>query len=242
MILVILLGLIFPFPLANYCLLLATINRRPHPVMIWGLWDFAGVLFAASGFIICGGPAVLAGFNQRYRDYLLTSTPRLPPHVVDAAWYWWLMIWFGYFTIVVAMTAYMLWRRRLATAVYNIELNPFLECFGRVLDRLDIEWLRSANRVFLRVKQNLDPPAENGRFLIDFDTFPAMRHITIYWPGECAQLRQEIEHGLALELAAVRTHRNPASLWLWSAATMLLTIMFFAGLFIGFVLYDLSQH
>ena len=32
MFLVILVGLIFPFPVAVYCLILAMLNRRPHPV------------------------------------------------------------------------------------------------------------------------------------------------------------------------------------------------------------------
>ena len=42
--------------LAIYLLILGAINRRQHPLMVYGPWDFAGVLFAASGFLLFGGP------------------------------------------------------------------------------------------------------------------------------------------------------------------------------------------
>ena len=34
------------FPFGIYCLIVARLNHRAHPVMVWGVWDFAGVLFA----------------------------------------------------------------------------------------------------------------------------------------------------------------------------------------------------
>ena len=41
----------FLFPLAVYCLVLGLINRRRQPLMVSAGWDFAGLLFAASGFL-----------------------------------------------------------------------------------------------------------------------------------------------------------------------------------------------
>src|ERR1700758_3195552 len=50
---------LFFFPIALYCLILGMINRRPHPVMVSGSWDFFGLLLAASGLLLFGGPTVL---------------------------------------------------------------------------------------------------------------------------------------------------------------------------------------
>jgi hypothetical protein len=42
-------------PLAVYLLVLAWINRGRRALMVSGPWDFAGILFAASGFLLFGG-------------------------------------------------------------------------------------------------------------------------------------------------------------------------------------------
>ena len=57
----------FLFPLAVYCLILGLINRRRHPLMVSAAWDFAGLLFAASGFLAFGLPGILNGFTERGR-------------------------------------------------------------------------------------------------------------------------------------------------------------------------------
>src|ERR1051325_5142693 len=45
----------FLFPLSTYLLILGLVNRRRSPLMVPGTWDFVGVLFGASGFILAGG-------------------------------------------------------------------------------------------------------------------------------------------------------------------------------------------
>src|SRR5260370_14843850 len=70
--------LAFVTPLAVYCLVLSVINRRRHPVIVAGSWDFAGVLFAASGFLLLGGRAILTGLYEQCRlPWLLGQTRSL---------------------------------------------------------------------------------------------------------------------------------------------------------------------
>src|SRR5262245_39222458 len=57
----------FLFPVTIYLVLLGMLNRHRSPVVVPGPWDFAGVLFAASGFLLVGGPSVLAGVGDRWR-------------------------------------------------------------------------------------------------------------------------------------------------------------------------------
>ncbi len=61
----------FLLPLAAYCLILGLINRRRHPLLVSAAWDFAGLLFAASGFLAFGLPGILNGFTERGRSTAL---------------------------------------------------------------------------------------------------------------------------------------------------------------------------
>lgn len=247
MFLVILVGLIFPLPLAIHCLILNMLNRRSHPVVIAGTWDFAEVLFAVSGFLFFGGPAILAGFNQRYRDYLLYGGLRPMPKITDAISHLWIALWVGYYVIVLAFAAYMLWRRRRATSIYNIEADAFHESLAGVLDRLKLEWVRNGGTVFINAPgnpelvdrpNNLDAKRDmRRRLVIALDVFPAMRHVSMYWPDDAGALRSEIEDRMARAFAEVRTRNNPVAGWLLSIAGCLLSIMLFTVAAVGFAIY-----
>src|SRR5258708_13595199 len=54
-------------PVTLYCLFFAWINSRERSLLVNGSWDFVGILFAASGFLILGGPAILEGVFDRYQ-------------------------------------------------------------------------------------------------------------------------------------------------------------------------------
>jgi hypothetical protein len=147
------------FPLGIYCLVLGRINRRPHPVLVAGPWDFAGVLFAVSGFLLLVGPRILTGFN-RWPDLWLQIQFRSLKGLRDHAWLLWNLAWYLYFLTLLAGAAVLLWRRRLTTSVYNVEPAAFGEAFGRALDRLGLAWRRDGNRVFLDVPgPSAAPPA-----------------------------------------------------------------------------------
>ena len=96
------------FPLAFYCLILASWNSRRRPLFVSGPADFAGVLLATSGFLITGGPLILALLHDK--SELSAGYPNFA-----AAWSaqagltWpWLLAWLGYFVVVVGGQAWLL--------------------------------------------------------------------------------------------------------------------------------------
>jgi hypothetical protein len=215
--------LAFLLPLAVYCLLLAFLNRRHHPTLVHGSWDFAGVLGAASGFLLVGGPAVLAGFNQRWRElYLLGRLPRAWP--LEELNPFWTTLLISYFVAVVVVCLLALWRRRLATSVYNVEPAALEEALARVLGRQKRPWGRSANRFVVGARE---AAAEGGEIAVELRPFRAMRHVTLRWPAGAGAVRREVEAELEKELADVAAPENPAAVWFLSIAAGLFSLMVF---------------
>jgi hypothetical protein len=108
---------VFFVPLAVYLLILGHINRGPRPVLVSGTWDFIGVLFGVSGFLLAGGPAILSALNERWRMFWLfgdrsgLAESSLPGILLAAA----------YFLVIVAGCIVVFWRQRRLTCVYNVE-------------------------------------------------------------------------------------------------------------------------
>ena len=152
---------IFFFPIALYCLILGMINRRPHPVMVSGSWDFFGLLLAASGLLLFGGPTLLAIYYDRdVRDFLLGKYRfvSLDFTFTNLFLKWWLF-WLLYYVLVIGGGAVLVWLRRHITSVYNVEPLVFDETLGHVLDRTGVLWTRMGNRVYIGF------PAPRGRHL-----------------------------------------------------------------------------
>ncbi|GIW80761.1 MAG: hypothetical protein KatS3mg105_2568 [Gemmatales bacterium] len=247
MILVLLGGIAFIFPLAVYCLILASLNRQRHPVMVSGTWDFAEVIFACSGFILFGGPCILSGLNRHWREYWLTGRSRALPEFGGAWWYFWIAIWGLYFVFVIAWAAFMLWRRRLVTSIYNIEEDTFYDGLGYCLDRLHIPWKRGNGMILLDFAAKPDKEdnwneapstrstiSECTTVVVKIDSFPAMRHVSLRWPAHATQVRQEVEDELARILVGVHTENNPVGTWmLWLAAILFAVIVVTLMVLIG---------
>jgi hypothetical protein len=142
-----LLAILFPF--AIYCLILSVLNRRPHPVPVSGTWDFVGILFAASGILFVGGPAVLSGFfSERWRAFWWTGGHEgLGLDTVQL----WTTLALGYFVLVVGSAAWLLWRRRAVTCVYNVTPEILDRVLIQALEAVGLTWSRTGNRVFLTV-------------------------------------------------------------------------------------------
>ncbi len=142
--------LAFLFPLAVYCLVLASVNRRRHPVVVSGRWDFLGVVLALSGFLVAGGPAILSNLVSAWR-----GSGRLAGVPDPASGYDWRpavlrVLLAAYFAALVAGVALALRRRRGVTSVYNVDPDRFDEVLGRALDQLGFAWTRAGNRFYLR--------------------------------------------------------------------------------------------
>jgi hypothetical protein len=252
-----LLALLFPlavycFPLAVYCLILAYLNRRRHPVLVRGTWDLVGLLFAASGFLLFGGPDILQTVYEHQRSAYALKQPGFLSQSGDEAWLFWIAMWVLYFGLVVGGAAFLLRRRRTMTTVYNVHPAIFDDVMTQVLDRQVGSWSRSGNRIVVvdggvassdsaahpegppTLPWDPDPAAglaPSQHVLFELDPFPAMRHVTIYWRTATEETRRAIEAGLAVQLAQVRSGYNPTGGWFLSLAACL-----FCGTFVSLVL------
>jgi len=137
-------------PLAVYIFILAQLNRRPHPVMVSGAWDFAGVLFALSGFLLLGGPFIMASLNQDWREFWIRSPLRSLQGLSEQWWYLRLAIWGAYFLALAGGSIWLLRGRSRTTSIYNVTPDALDQSLERTLDRLQLVWRRTRGRIDIR--------------------------------------------------------------------------------------------
>jgi len=188
----------FLIPPAIYLMTLTFRNRGRHPILLAGHWDFVGVVFALSGFLLFGGPAILGALYQRWRiDWILGRT-RILNGIADH-WVFWVSLWVLYFAAVSGCVALLIGRRRNQTSIYNIEPDDFAPLFLDVLKRLGVasSW-NGTSRVVVGEPE--------GRTAVDIESFPILRHVTLRWLGDHDGIRDPVEEELALTLK-----RTPAA-------------------------------
>jgi len=230
--------LAFFLPLSFYMLVLGIINRRSHPLMVSGPWDFTGILFAASGFLAFGGPLVLSTLNEKFRPFLLWGPGSYSGlGNGDALWFVWLTLSVLYFVAVVVGAAVMLWLQRKQTAIYNIDQETFAVALAEVCQNLGLRYSHSGTSyLFEAVKAvgteaiTLEPsPPRTQRVLVDVDYFRPMRHITLRWSAVDAPLRKEIEDELARKFEETVVMPSDLGGWLTVLAFVLLATSFLIG-------------
>lgn len=142
--------IVFLFPVAIYCGILATINRREHPLLISGTWDTAGLLFACSGFLLVAGPAILTVFYHRVeRGFLVRGGGAEVPSALMEMLAHWGLYWSLYYGAVIFGSIAMLWLRRNSTVIYNIDIHSFESAFNAVLDGRRQPWIQRGKRILL---------------------------------------------------------------------------------------------
>jgi hypothetical protein len=135
--------LAFFFPLAVYLLILGFLNRRRYPLLVSGVWDGIGLVFAASGFLFFAGPAVFSSLRERWRLYWLLGKGDTPVAGPDGAWPFWIVLSILYFVLIVAGAALYFWRQRRLTAVYNADATQVEHALAQVCERLGLNPIRS---------------------------------------------------------------------------------------------------
>jgi hypothetical protein len=149
--------IVFLIPLGVYLLVLGYINRQPRPVFVSGTWDFIGILFAGSGFLLFGGPAVLSSLNESWRHFwLLGETSGARDNLLEQRLFW-LTLSALYFLLVVAGSALILWRQRHRTSIYNVEPALVEAVLEEVCEQHGLAPIRSGNLFVFGL--SLDRPA-----------------------------------------------------------------------------------
>jgi hypothetical protein len=137
--------LVFFLPLAIYLIVVGLVNRRPRPLLVSGTWDAVGLLFAASGFLVLGGPALLSGLYERWRTFWLLGHGGGNALRLTEAWSLWLLLSAVYFAAVVGGSAWLLWRARRLTSVYNVAPGVVEELLAEVCLSFGLDPVRSGN-------------------------------------------------------------------------------------------------
>ncbi len=254
---------LFLFPVAVYCLVLGMVNRRPHPVLVPGAWDFLGVLLAASGLLVFGGPALLGFlYDREVREFLIGRLRPADVSFSDLFAKWW-RIWILYYAVVCGAGVFLIWWRRRSSVVYNADPAVFDEILARTLDQVGVEWTRMGNRVFIGFRAGRKMPAGGeqpasehvqvlsgypragekyhptpGRVdqaVLDVEPFYATRNVTLQWTGTTGPIREDVEAELARALTQVPAGDNPAATW-FSMIASVLFFLIFLGIALAIVL------
>jgi hypothetical protein len=136
-------------PLALYCLFLAWINGSRRAWIVSGTWDFAGVLLAVSGLLLAGGPAILTGLSEDWRNFWIGTFQGKPWARLGAEspTNTYLVFGISYFGLVIFLAALTLWRRRLTTVIYNLNTDAFELVLAQVMESMGLKWIRSGNLI-----------------------------------------------------------------------------------------------
>ena len=192
---------IFLPPLALYLIVLGWINRRPHPVVTAGTWDFTGVLFALSGFLLVGGPAFLASLDEQSRTFWLLGVTQSAQASPAGNWTFWIVVRLIYYALVVGGAAFVLWRSRRLTSIYNVESRWIFTTVVQAYQRLGLNPLRYGDSFLIEARA--EPVAGDAKTnvkrntILRVDTFPPMRHATLCWEPADSPLRRSVEKELA---------------------------------------------
>jgi hypothetical protein len=227
----------FFLPLSFYVLVLGIINRRSHPLMVSGPWDFIGILFAASGFLAFDGPFIISTLNDNFRTFLLWGPGGNSGWKSgDALWVVWLILSALYFVAVLGGAAFMFRLQRKQTAIYNIDRETFAATLAEVCQSLGLRYSHSGTSyLFESVKAvgseaiALEPTPGQQRVFVDVDFFRPMRHVTLRWNSVDAPLRKEIEEELARKFEETVVMPSDLGGWLTVLAFVLLATSFLIG-------------
>jgi hypothetical protein len=198
-------GVFCLFPLAIYLSRLAALTRRQHPVPISGQWDFAGLLFGLSGFIVFGGGLVLSLLQSNFRFWMRGNLENLRVVWMQERVTWALIV-ICYLIVVVGSVVVTLLARRLSLVVYNVDPAAFERILTEVFDQLG------------RPVERQGKLWVSGIPLFTLDTFEGGHTVTLRWVAGDERLFEEVVRQLRAALATQETLDNPATRWLSTAA------------------------
>jgi hypothetical protein len=244
--------LLFLFPLAVYCVVLAILNRRLQPTLVPGAWDFLGLLFAASGLLLFAVPRFINSFFRTRINETVFAEGGPSPGTVSELVLWSWLAWGSYYVLILGGAALLVWLRSNKTVIYNIGAADFDRALEQALARLRLGVTRSGRHLFLGVagapvpqaepepqltavstaplsagpELASPPPASGGDAILDVEPFAALWSVTLHWRSQNGTIRREVEYELAKELCEVRTYDNPVGSWFLGIAGFLFALIF----------------
>jgi hypothetical protein len=223
----------FLLPLALYFLALSWVNRQPRPVVVAGTWDFVGLLFAASGFLLVGGPAILSSVNDRWRTLWLLGESSSLPSGLDGYREVWMLFAVAYFLVIVVGSGIVLARRRRLTCVYNVEPADVEAALDDACRRLGIVPIRSGDLYLFGFSSDpLTSPMPRPRpdepnAILEVESSPAMKHVSLRWEPHDSPLRAALEADLRERLGRTAAPDHEVSAWCNLVGTALLVFSLF---------------
>lgn len=217
---------LFLLPLGIYLLGLGYVNRRSSPLMVSGTWDAVGLLFALSGFLIFGGPAVLTALHDRWRVLWLMGDPGAVRVSLDFYRPWWVILGCNYFVIVIAVVMWHLHRARYLTHIYNLETAIIRQ-----------ELLVSCHTMNLvpkvigdQYRFEVGARSEN----LQLEAFESFSHVTLCWSHPNSPVRLALERNLAERLRWVESSTSEVGPWLTVAGMIVLLLALAAVVIVSY--------
>lgn len=210
--------LILFLPVAIYLIWVGGISRQSRPVIVNGSWDFVALVFAASGLILVGIPAVITSLNDTWRRYWLTGEGVIPLASLEGSRWFWISIWFFYFVMVVILVSIFIYRRRCFTCFYNIDSNDFNQAINDAIadSRCDI---RKFGNFYL-----LNDETVASKETMEVEVFPLLRNGSIFFNQPEGLVSRQINDSVSNSVQQMFTKDH------WGGL-----ILIFLGFFILFV-------
>jgi hypothetical protein len=229
------------FPIAVYLSVLGWINRRPRGLLLSGRWDFVGVLFAASGLLLLGGPALLSSvcLTEAWRNFWIMGKWSGDAGVEESLALGRAILFGTYFLVVVLSCGLILWRRRRLTALYNVDPAVVERVLGEVFAARQMQFVQMGNVLVIDSERppTLLTTAEDGLpavapatvieepLTLEVEASARMSHVSLWWNPPDSLLRRELEMQLRHALARERAPGGPIGDWLLLASSLLFFLL-----------------
>ena len=210
-------GIIGLFPMFVYVLILIAINARRRASMIPGTWDCAGVLLATSGFVLGGGPLILAGLDAGHASSSMLVWPIgefLRVRAIRLLWRpgrWCSSSRLAAQTILIS-------RRRHVSVLYNVETKHVQSALEYIFGRLSITWQKQDHHYDLKLMSDsstesgivpIETPAGNpyATAVLTLLMLPANCNVTLIWHPTEGAIRRLVEGELSQVLPNIRIRK-----------------------------------
>lgn len=223
--------LILFLPISVYLIWVGSINRQSRPVFVEGVWDFVALMFASSGLVLFGVPAVITSLNETWRRYWLTGEGPLPFATLEGSRVFWVFLWGLYLVLVIAVFWILLSRRKNWYCVYNVDLDQLDVAATRALETTGFQ-VRRIGHFFL-----LKDPNSMLEETVELDLFRPLSHASLYFSNPNGIACRQVILSLGENLSGSPAPEHWAGLALIFAGSFLLFLTIISQLMFALVLH-----